>query len=128
MPHPEHMHYPIPHPEMMHHPAHFALTHSDHLPEQHFSDFFANRQLERANINNCDQITKLKADHVLELAVLKELHHLDHHVIEVPVDRIVERVVEKERVVNVEVPVERVVEKLVQVPVDRVVEKHVEKV
>ena len=42
---------------------------------------------------------------------------------EVPVDRVVEKIVER----RVQVPVDRIVEKRVEVPVDRVVEKIVEK-
>ena len=63
-------------------------------------------------------------ERVVEKIVEKPVDRIVEKIVEKPVDRIVEKVVEK----RVEVPVERIVEKRVEVPVDRVVEKVVEKV
>ena len=61
----------------------------------------------------------VEVEKVVEKIVEKEVR------VEVPVEKVVEKVVEKE--VRVEVPVEKIVEKIVEVPVEKIVEKVVEK-
>ena len=60
----------------------------------------------------------VEVEKIVEKVVEKEVR------VEVPVEKIVEKVVEKE--VRVEVPVEKIVERIVEVPVEKIVEKIVE--
>jgi predicted flap endonuclease-1-like 5' DNA nuclease len=59
----------------------------------------------------------------VEVPVEKIVEKIVEKRVEVPVEKIVEKIVEK----RVEVPIEKIVEKRVEVPVDRIVEKIVEK-
>ena len=59
----------------------------------------------------------VEVEKIVEKIVEKEVR------VEVPVEKIVEKIVEKE--VRVEVPVEKIVEKIVEVPVEKIVEREV---
>lgn len=65
-----------------------------------------------------EKIVEVPVDRIVEVPVDKIVEV--EKIVEVPVDRIVEKVVEVEKIV--EVPVDRIVEKVVEVPVDRLVE------
>ena len=62
-------------------------------------------------------VKEVPVEKVVEKIVEKEVR------VEVPVEKVVEKIVEKE--VRVEVPVEKIVEKIVEVPVEKIVEKEV---
>lgn len=83
-------------------------------------------------IDECQQtITQLKESETTYKEKAKKSHQIQNEkIVEVPVDRIIEKRIEVpvDRIIEkrIEVPIDRIIEKRIEVPIDRIIEKRVE--